>query len=109
MSGATEHDAGVASGLVNITVQALATSHTRGLRAAGDPSAALTGGYHLAATTGAGLGSGRDQRHRHHQTGPGRRGRTGLRLRLFGRWLRGQNNHLLDGPSVRYPEIIFIR
>lgn len=28
---------------------------------------------------------------------------------FFGRWLRGQHNSLLDGPSPRYPEIAFIR
>ncbi len=28
---------------------------------------------------------------------------------FFDRWLRGRDNHLLDGPSPRYPQIIFIR
>ena len=28
---------------------------------------------------------------------------------FFGRWLRGQNGRLLDGPSPRYPEIAFVR
>jgi predicted dienelactone hydrolase len=28
---------------------------------------------------------------------------------FFGRFLRGQDNHLLDGPSSRYPEFSFIR
>jgi predicted dienelactone hydrolase len=28
---------------------------------------------------------------------------------FFGRWLRGQSGHLLDGPSPRYPQIQFIR
>jgi hypothetical protein len=28
---------------------------------------------------------------------------------FFDRWLRGKNNHLLDRPSPRYPQIAFIR
>ena len=28
---------------------------------------------------------------------------------FFDRWLRGRDNHLLDGPSPRYPEFTFIR
>lgn len=28
---------------------------------------------------------------------------------FFGRFLRGQDNHLLDGPSPRYPEFAFVR
>jgi dienelactone hydrolase len=28
---------------------------------------------------------------------------------FFGRWLRGVDNHLLDGPSPRYPEFIFVQ
>jgi len=28
---------------------------------------------------------------------------------FFGRWLRGHDNHLLDGPSPRYPEFAFVR
>lgn len=28
---------------------------------------------------------------------------------FFGHWLRGQNGHLLNGPSPRYPEITFVR
>jgi predicted dienelactone hydrolase len=28
---------------------------------------------------------------------------------FFGRWLRGQDEHLLDGPSPRYPEFVFVR
>jgi len=28
---------------------------------------------------------------------------------FFGRWLRGDDNHLLDGPSPRYPEFTFVR
>jgi hypothetical protein len=28
---------------------------------------------------------------------------------FFGRFLRGQDNHLLDGPSPRYPEFTFVR
>jgi EmrB/QacA subfamily drug resistance transporter len=67
MSGATQEDAGLASGLVNTTAQVggalglavLATvSATRSddLIAAGEPTAAaLTGGYHLAFTIGAAL------------------------------------------------------
>ena len=67
MSSATGRDAGLASGLINTTVQvggalglavlaAIATSHTDRLREAGDPRlVALTGGYRLAATIGAGL------------------------------------------------------
>ncbi|WP_244809836.1 MFS transporter [Streptomyces sp. So13.3] len=67
MSGATERDAGVASGLFNTTQQiggalglallnTLATSRTAHLLSAGRSApAALTGGYHLAFTVGAGL------------------------------------------------------
>jgi EmrB/QacA subfamily drug resistance transporter len=67
MSGATPQDAGLASGLVNTTVQVggalglavlatLAATETSSLRAAGDPgAAALTGGYHLAFAIGAAL------------------------------------------------------
>jgi MFS family permease len=65
MSGATPQDAGLASGLVNATVQiggaiglavlaTLATERTDGLRADGEPAAAaLNGGYHLAYLVGA--------------------------------------------------------
>jgi hypothetical protein len=28
---------------------------------------------------------------------------------FFNRWLRGDDNHLLDGPSPRYPEFTFVR
>lgn len=28
---------------------------------------------------------------------------------FFDRWLRGQDNHLLNGPSPRYPQITFVR
>jgi EmrB/QacA subfamily drug resistance transporter len=67
MSGASDTDAGVASGLVNTTQQVgaalgvavlstLAASRTGHLLAAGRPAAeALTGGYHVAFGTGAGL------------------------------------------------------
>lgn len=26
---------------------------------------------------------------------------------FFGRWLRGHDDHLLDGPSARFPEMVF--
>ncbi|MEU3465210.1 DHA2 family efflux MFS transporter permease subunit [Streptomyces sp. NPDC006733] len=67
MSGATERDAGVASGLFNTTQQiggalglallnTLATSRTDHLLSAGRPAPeALTAGYHLAFAVGAGL------------------------------------------------------
>jgi MFS family permease len=65
MSGATPEDSGLASGLVNTTMQVggalgisvlvtLASSRTDSLRAGGDGvAAALTGGYHLAFTVSA--------------------------------------------------------
>ncbi len=67
MSQAAEQDAGLASGLINTTVQvagalglailaSLAASHTADLRKAGDPPLrAVAAGYHLAAGAGAGL------------------------------------------------------
>ncbi len=67
MSGATDEDAGLASGLVNTTVQVgaalglavlatLATSETESLTTAGRSTAeALNGGYHLGYAIGAGL------------------------------------------------------
>jgi hypothetical protein len=67
MSGATESDSGLASGLVNTRVQVggaiglavlamLATERTENLVADGESAAeALNSGYHLAYLTGAGL------------------------------------------------------
>jgi EmrB/QacA subfamily drug resistance transporter len=67
MSGATEEDAGLASGLVNTTVQVgaalglsvlatLATTRTETLRDSGESmAAALNGGYHLGYAIGAAL------------------------------------------------------
>src|SRR4051812_30987794 len=67
MSGATPSDAGLASGLVNTTLQVggalglavlatLSSTRTTGLHAAGESAAAaLNGGYHLAYAVGAGL------------------------------------------------------
>jgi hypothetical protein len=60
MSDAPPRDAGLASGIINVSVQlfgaiglaalgTIATDHTKALSAAGEPLAgALTGGYHLA-------------------------------------------------------------
>ena len=68
MSGATQEDAGLASGLVNTTAQVgaalglavlatLSASRTESLTEAGESTAAaLTGGYQLAFWVGAGLG-----------------------------------------------------
>jgi EmrB/QacA subfamily drug resistance transporter len=67
MSGATERDAGLASGLVNTTVQVggaiglailatLASGRTDALRAGGEPAAgALNAGFHVAYLVGAAL------------------------------------------------------
>ena len=67
MSGVDPHESGLASGLVNTSLQVggavglavlatLATSRSETLVAAGEPAAsALTGGYHLAFIVGGGL------------------------------------------------------
>src|SRR5215210_5650827 len=67
MSGATQEDAGLASGLVNTTMQVggalglavlatLSAGRSEGLRDGGEPAlAALNAGYHLAYLVGAGL------------------------------------------------------
>jgi MFS family permease len=67
MSGATEEDAGLSSGLINTTAQVgaalglavlatLSATHTQARAAAGaSPALALTEGYHLAFWIGAGL------------------------------------------------------
>jgi predicted dienelactone hydrolase len=41
--------------------------------------------------------------------GPAVRAEQAYISAFFGRWLRGQSGHLLDGPSPRYPQIQFIR
>lgn len=43
------------------------------------------------------------------QPGPAVRAEQAYISAFFGRWLRGQDGHLLDGPSPRYPQIEFIR
>ena len=43
------------------------------------------------------------------QPGPAVRAEQAYISAFFGRWLRGQSGHLLDGPSPRYPQIAFIR
>jgi hypothetical protein len=65
MSDAPERDAGLASGIINVSVQlfgaiglatlgTIATDHTKALSASGHTlAAALTGGYHLAYLVGA--------------------------------------------------------
>jgi EmrB/QacA subfamily drug resistance transporter len=70
MSGAAREDAGLASGLVNTTAQVggalglavlatLSSTRSKDLMHAGKPvTSALTGGYHLAFLTGAGLVAG---------------------------------------------------
>jgi predicted dienelactone hydrolase len=41
--------------------------------------------------------------------GPAVRAEQAYISAFFGRWLRGQSGHLLNGPSPRYPQIQFIR
>jgi hypothetical protein len=43
------------------------------------------------------------------QPGPAVAGEEAYVSAFFGRFLRGQGGHLLDGPSPRYPQIAFIR
>jgi dienelactone hydrolase len=43
------------------------------------------------------------------QPGPAVQAEQAYLSAFFGRWLRGQSGHLLDGPSPRYPQIAFIR